>query len=85
MDAMDARDAKIEENTKLIKDLENKINILMNEQSENTQKIKMLEDEMSLIKKKLNELTKYTNFSIEQYNNLANKFREFIFNYETEY
>lgn len=85
LDAMDARDAKIEENTKLIKDLENKINILMNEQSENAQKIKMLEDEISLIKKKLNELTKYTNFSIEQYNNLANKFREFIFNYETEY
>ena len=25
------------------------------------------------------------NFTIEQYNNLANKFREFIFNYETEY
>lgn len=85
LDAMDARDAKIEENTKLIKDLENKINILMNEQSENAQKIKMLEDEISFIKKKLNELTKYTNFSIEQYNNLANKFREFIFNYETEY
>jgi predicted RNase H-like nuclease (RuvC/YqgF family) len=85
LDAMDARDAKIEENTKLIKDLENKINILMNEQSENAQKIKMLKDEISLIKKKLNELTKYTNFSIEQYNNLANKFREFIFSYETEY
>ena len=92
LDAMDARDAKIEENTKLLKDLENKINILMNEQSENAQKIKMLEDEISLIKKKLNELTKYTiylekmnNFTIEQYNNLANKFREFIFNYEIEY
>lgn len=92
LDAMDAKDAQIEENTKLIKDLENKINILMKEKSQNALKFKMLEDENSLIKKKFNELTKYTiylekmnNFSIEQYNNLANKFREFIFNYETEY
>ena len=92
LDAMDAKDAQIEENTKLIKDLENKINILMKEKSQNALKFKMLEDENSLIKKKFNELTKYTiylekmnNFTIEQYNNLANKFREFIFNYETEY
>ena len=92
LDAMDAKDAQIEENTKLIKDLENKINILMKEKSQNALKFKMLEDENRLIKKKFNELTKYTiylekmnNFTIEQYNNLANKFREFIFNYETEY
>ena len=92
LDAMDAKDAQFEENTKLIKDLENKINILMKEKSQNALKFKMLEDENSLIKKKFNELTKYTiylekmnNFTIEQYNNLANKFREFIFNYETEY
>jgi chromosome segregation ATPase len=92
LDAMDAKDAQIEENTKLLKDLENKINILMKEKSQNALKFKMLEDENSLIKKKFNELTKYTiylekmnNFTIEQYNNLANKFREFIFNYETEY
>ena len=92
LDAMDAKDAQFEENTKLIKDLENKINILMKEKSQNALKFKMLEDENRLIKKKFNELTKYTiylekmnNFTIEQYNNLANKFREFIFNYETEY
>ena len=92
LDAMDAKDAQFEENTKLIKDLENKINILMKEKSQNALKFKMLEDENSLIKKKFNELTKYTiylekmnNFTIEQYNNLANKFREFIFNYEIEY
>ena len=57
LDAMDARDAKIEENTKLIKDLENKINILMKEKSQNALKFKMLEDENRLIKKKFNELS----------------------------
>ena len=70
LDAMDAKDAQFEENTKLIKDLENKINILMKEKSQNALKFKMLEDENRLIKKKFNELTKYTIY-LEKMNNFT--------------
>jgi len=75
LDAMDAKDAQFEENTKLIKDLENKINILMKEKSQNALKFKMLEDENRLIKKKFNELTKYTIY-LEKMNNFITKIVE---------
>ena len=60
---LDDKDAKIEENNKLIKDLENKINLLVKEN-------KATKREISLIKEKFNVLTSYTMY-LEEMNNFS--------------